>query len=456
MHLGRVGAGGASPAARRSSQDSPQQIRIRAAQRPIGESVTGAETSSWKAERSHQLLFILVATLFLSQWNLQGPGGLTLNFTKVFGILTGAFVFGSTMQRQARHNRPWRVPWRPLALVALLVSFDLFGVIFALAAGHDPLPFVIQQAGALLWVCTPLLVLRSARALRSIMIAYCIAAVGVHLGIILTSTGLLHIQFGTQAHQRVVIPGVVAGATRSAGFITNFGEVAIITSFALPWMVNELVRNGVRRSVRLAIMIAIPIMAIGSIMSLSRNVWLSSAVALGVFAVGYVVVEAPPLKRIAMVLVAAIAVGVFSSVLWRSMREAVAAMAAVREQSIQSRATQYRIALHQITQGVFAGRGPNSRINGLPVHNLFLNAALTAGVGGLFLIVAVLWVEASLLREASRRRSRSSLVFAAGFTGAITASMFYPVLESSAPIFWLTLGIAASATESGIWHTGRQ
>lgn len=429
----------------RAQEDSPHLTGMKARQGPFGaESSAGA---LWKAGRSEQLLFVLVASLFLSQWNPGGPGGLELNVTKVLGVVTAAVAFGGALQRQARHNRPWRIAFRPFVLVSLLISFDILGVIFAVAAGDSPLPFIMQQAGALLWVCTPLLVLRSARSLRSIMIAYCVAAIGVHVGIILTGAGLVHIHFGTQVQQRVAVSDLLVGATRSAGFITNFGEVAIITSFALPWMVNELIRSGARRLVRLVIVAAMPVMVIGSVMSLSRNVWLSSAVALGVFAVGYVLVEAPPLKRIAVVLVASIAVGIFSSPLWGSMREAMTAMTAIREQSVQVRALQYRDALHRIAQGVFSAGGPDFRIEGLPVHNLFLNAVLTAGVGGLFLIAAVLLVEANLVREASRHRSRTLLVFVAGFGGAITASMFYPVLGSSAPIFWLTLGIAASASE---------
>ncbi|HEU4990681.1 MAG TPA: hypothetical protein VFT41_12915 [Gemmatimonadaceae bacterium] len=387
---------------------------------------------------------MLVATVFLYEWLPVDIGVTTVSLTKLLGVITGVAVLLAALYNTTRTQR-LRVPARALVILALLVGFDILGTVSGLRAGGQATDFAFQQVGAILWVTLALLILTSAPRIDAIMPAYCTAAVGVHIGIILDGFGIASFHASLESQQRVLITPLVSGATRSAGFLVNFGEVAIITAFALPWLV--MIALGTRRRIthRMLAAAAIAACAVGSIVSLSRNVWVASAASLLLLLVGGLTTGSRRLYRWAVFsFMIALAVASFPF-LWGWAKTIVASAASLRKISIDTRVEQYALALQRIASSGIVGSGPGMLIQGLPVHNLFLNAFLAAGIGGAFLVAAILTVLLGIWRRATRQHDLQLATIGSGFTGVLVATMFYPVIGNSAPIFWLTFGIAASA-----------
>ncbi|WP_147420773.1 O-antigen ligase [Salinisphaera sp. LB1] len=369
-----------------------------------------------------------------------------ISLTKILGVMTAISVSLSLLISRSRKTKPGlRVPSRASVIVLLILVFDILGVATALGRTGGAIEFAIEQAGALIWVLLPLILIRSRKDLRYALAAYSFAVIGIHVGILLTGFGLLHVDFGQQDNQPVQLMPILLGAKRSAGFLINYGAVAIATAFVLPWILSGVGRKGWAGMWKVAGIFAIGVILAGSIVSLSRNVWLSSSVAISFWFLGIIFTRATGYGKLLSILLGGACVVVLSPILLTALQATAGLAGAVREQSISIRAQQYEGALRKIGKSPLVGWGPNVHIGGLPVHNLILNAILTAGVGGWFLVTALILLFVWLFRSAIRSSRRELLIVFAGFSGVATASMFYPTIGNSAPIFWLTFGIAASA-----------
>lgn len=391
---------------------------------------------------SETLLFLTVSTVFIYQWDII-EGGVHISIPKAIAIILAGVVVVRILYQFCCSSLSIK---RKLVIVVIpVVTFQIFEALSALQSSQVSIfALAVQNAGILAWLCLPVAIITDRAQWKNIMGAYVCSLIGVHIGIILTSLGVIDINFGTLAQERVLKGAILENAMRTAGFLVNFGDVAVITSFTLPWLLMSILDDSGGWRLRIVSLCALGIVLIGAIFSVSRNVWVSSIIA--VFSMMLLKILAVQNGRYRHpVLLSVIGfLGVLITLGANQIKNAISTMQGVREVSVMSRIEQYSAALKEIASNPLLGPGPGYTYEGLQVHSLYLNALVHAGVGGLSLVGLLLVILLLLWKKAYRYGDGLSIAACSGYLGLLSAAGLYPVILSSAPVFWIAVGLAAS------------
>lgn len=385
---------------------------------------------------------LLVASIFLYYWS---PNGLppSISLPKLMGFALGLYVYLRLFYQLSM--RAHGLPLRLLIVVLPIMIFLLLEFLSNLQALREaPTELAIRGLGALLWVSLPVFFIRKIRDVEPIQNGYLFTLLLVHAGIIGNGLGLVSFNFGTHGEQKIFADLSDLSAFRSAGFMVNFGEVAIITAFGLPWAAERFLSPYTKYHGKLLLLALFIVSTAGAVISLSRNVWLSAAVASIVyFSSGFFRFRRTPTGALGSILFIALlflAAGLAAT----AINDVFSAAQSVRSESIDDRLSQYQAAISEIKKNPILGPGPGFTHNNVEVHNIYLNSFIHAGLGGLFLCSLLLYVLLKLFLHVIHGENHYRALLA-GYIGMLTSISFYPVLLSSAPVFWLTLGISFSA-----------
>ena len=355
----------------------------------------------------------------------------------------GLYVLFYTIGKKNRYGIT--MPRRLAIILWPLLAFQLFQFISNFQHLREPpLELLVRDIGALLWVSLSMVFITNRNDLSRTLWAYCLALIAVHLGIIANGIGLVSFDFGTQSEQKVRSTLSNLEAFRSAGFLVNFGEISIFTAFAAPWLISMLFRMKTTWSIRCFSLLAIATVAAGSIISLSRNVWASAAIAIIVFLLMRVYKYGRNWSRITMLFAAPILFSLSMPLIAPLLTNLYGDAVDIRAESVNDRVLQYRAAISEIRSNPLFGPGPGYVYNNVEIHNIFLNAFIHSGIGGIFLSGLLIYVLYRLFKRIQYNDQLSAAVFS-GYCGSLVAASFYPVILNSAPIFWLTFGIGAAA-----------
>ena len=385
---------------------------------------------------------ILVASLFLYYWT---PGALppSISLPKIIGFALALYVYLKLLYPLS--TRSHGLLRRLLFVVVPIMIFLLFEFLSNFQSMKEsPTELAVRGLGALIWASLPVFFIEKYRDIEAVSKRYLFTLLLVHAGIVANGLGLVSFDFGTQGQQKVFAEFSDLSAFRSAGFMVNFGEVAIITAFGLPLAAQGFLSSHTRRHAKLILLVLFMASAAGAAISLSRNVWLSTAIAFLVYfcsgAFGFRKTPDGALRAILFVGLVILGSGLFGTI----VDDLFSAAQSVRSESIDDRLSQYQAAVSEIQKNPILGPGPGYKYNNVEVHNIYLNSFVHAGLGGLFLCLLLLYILLKLLLRVVRGETRYRAILG-GYMGMLTSISFYPVLLSSAPVFWLTLGICFAA-----------
>ena len=271
---------------------------------------------------------------------------------------------------------------------------------------------------------------------EKVFFVYLITVMVVAISVLMVGLNVTFFDFGRHEH---LINSKLFGVSfiRNAGLLYNYGDIAIMFSFVTPFIIYNIASgNGFER---LTAGTALVVIALAAFVSLSRNVWLSCFVSFFTFIVFSLYAK----KKIGLY------VFIFSLLLFPVLVvftdvfifTTIDSLLHLRFEAVSSRTDQYEYALKQISENFFVGVGAKaSQVSaGYAIHNMFLNAMMRAGVGGLFFIIIIFYTGYILSKKAAN--STFDRMIVASYFGFVSAGMFYPAISSSSPVVWITLGI---------------
>lgn len=285
------------------------------------------------------------------------------------------------------------------------------------------------------------------RALKAVLVAAVIAA----LTIIATSFRIYDFTALGGRQSRFESVNLLGTALpRTSGILNDFGDIAILFAIGLASLTMSFLRG--MRATSPALWLSLAAMAAllaGMIIPLSRNIWLTAAVAVvgsvGIFTLAF------GARRRGVALLFAVAVAVGAPALLVISQDLLNTLLEMRVASSNARIRQYQEAIELVLDSPFFGVGAaDCVIGGFAVHNMPLLAACRSGVGSLGVLALYTLLPAVLLYDLLGRRRPPEVRLTtasalAGLIAACLATMLFPSgAGGSSEICWGVFGLFAA------------
>lgn len=383
------------------------------------------------------LLYLSVLAIAFSDFNVLDTSELRLSLPQIFSVVFLALIFLTAISAK-KNSLLLKSKESVLTLIGIIFFFtvEFIATLFIDGGGGAFQVFksrVLSLSLLLVMIhCFGLSEHRKSKIFSIYVVPVCVIA----LSIVLVGSNVLFFEFGRFEHLHLInILGV--NFVRNAGLLYNYGDVAIMFSFVTPYLIYSIIRS--KKIERLIALALLALVVLAAFITLSRNVLLSCFLSSFVF--GVLTLYANRKIGFYVLIFVLFLCPVLIALMYGLLSEYIEAVLYIRIDAVGSRTEQYLYAIRAISENFFTGVGSEaSQVSqGYSVHNMFLNAMMRAGIGGVAYTL-VIFVTAYRLFEKSPHSVFNRLM-AAAFFGFLCAGMFFPAISSSSPIVWSTLGI---------------
>jgi hypothetical protein len=402
------------------------------------------------------LLLVFLASLALRNVSL-GPVNVTQAMV-ILCFLSGVFIM--FLQK----------PEVTVAKLKLIVIFLSLPILYSLvdvlnSAIHDSVEtqntLLKARVGTVVTFLVPVMLYRPTFCLSRVNQALVLACILSAITTILTAFGIYDFaELGGRTNKNETISIIGDGLPRASGILSDFGDIAILFAFAVPWVVL------VPRKFlwQLALVPVVGLLVLGGFLPLSRNVWLISTATLLLSLIMYQRMNSrrKAFKGLAIGLAAFVGVGVllaYSPVI-------IDTMISMRAASSGTRALQYQGAIAVLSSNVLFGSGvERCIIDNHPVHNAVLLASCRTGLAGGIPFVGLYvanfiglgYAAFSTSSSMGIREWAATVSFFISFCGFSIATMLFPGGASSASeIFWGLMGLFSAVSISALVRNQQQ
>jgi len=299
-----------------------------------------------------------------------------------------------------------------------------------------PKHMALSRTAAFLFILIPITALLSKDDWKQAMDFYVFTTFITCIVAVLASIGLVRIDFG-----RTAATGTLYSAARSGGFFEHFGDIAVMISCVIPYMMYSLWSERIKGTFKkIFFYITFLSIFVASIPFRSRNVWLSMAVTIICYLI-LTLIEKLNIRKIALALFILATIIFFGNVIIDVAREVLNMAIEVRPGTVDSRLEMIREGAKLICEAPFLGVGTlaYAYLFDVAPHNIYIAAILGAGIGGWGILLLLYLLFMRLFRKYSK--SNVTRIVLSGYIGFLTAGFFYPAVLSSHAIFWSELGL---------------
>lgn len=390
---------------------------------------------------------LLYATSF-SDWNPSTLSYITL--------ICASLLFAYYFVKKSLHKRDFRLFDKEqqkifISFMFLLGFFFVFETVSTLHNSSDTLFNTLRpRMMATLYVILPIFILSRKNYWERAIECFTLATIVQCVAVILVGMGIVSLGVGRSS----VIQGTYVGTElflyRASGLLSGYGDTASLFSIVLPYAIYVLwtrKKYSITKKIFLCILIIIILYA--SFPLQSRNVWLSMLLVVSAY-IFLTFVKRINLLKITAFFITLAVIALLLPVICDLVINMTDKFVGIRVSSVNLRFDMYKTGIELIAKHPILGIGHRAFLyysQGKTMHNAFLSAFLSAGLGGLAIPILYIAIFANLFKHHST--NFISRIALSSFVGIASSHLYSPSITSGSSVCWSILGFMMSVC---IWQ----